>query len=94
MASKSQRWTASRSTRGRKEAARRGNPMLRFTIRELVLVTVIVAMGLAWWLDRRQMKGALAKQNHQLYVLRIDVAERENILNAVDKEWKEYLKRW
>jgi len=27
--------------------------MFRFTIRELVLVTALVAMGIAWWLDRR-----------------------------------------
>ena len=27
--------------------------MFRFTIRELVLVTVIVAMGVGWWADRR-----------------------------------------
>jgi hypothetical protein len=27
--------------------------MFRFTIRELVLVTVIVALGVGWWLDHR-----------------------------------------
>jgi hypothetical protein len=26
--------------------------MFRFTIRELVLLTVIVAMGVGWWVDR------------------------------------------
>ena len=30
--------------------------MFRFTIRELVLVTVIVAVGVAWWLDRRDVE--------------------------------------
>ena len=29
--------------------------MFRFTIRELVLLTFIVAMGVAWWLDRRRL---------------------------------------
>ena len=29
--------------------------MFQFTIRELVLVTVIVAMGLGWWLDRTHL---------------------------------------
>ena len=29
--------------------------MFRFTIRELVLVTVIVAMGVGWWADRRNV---------------------------------------
>ncbi len=29
--------------------------MFRFTIRELVLVTLIVATGLGWWLDRKNL---------------------------------------
>jgi len=28
--------------------------MFRFTIRELVLLTVVVAMGVGWWLDHRE----------------------------------------
>ena len=35
--------------------------MLRFTIRELALVTIIVAMGLAWWLDRASLAVARAE---------------------------------
>jgi hypothetical protein len=31
--------------------------MFRFTIRELVLVMVIVAMGLGWWFDHRRLTG-------------------------------------
>jgi len=34
--------------------------MFRFTIRELILLTVIVAMGAAWWVDR---KDSAAKFN-------------------------------
>jgi len=34
--------------------------MFRFTIRELVLVTVIVAMGAAWWAERRQLNRELS----------------------------------
>jgi len=31
--------------------------MFRFTIRELVLLTLVVAMGVAWWIDRtRQVR--------------------------------------
>jgi hypothetical protein len=29
--------------------------MFRFTIRELLLVTLVVAMGLGWWLDRNHL---------------------------------------
>jgi|GEM_PF-5292348 len=34
-------------------------PMFRFTIRELVLLTLVVAMGVAWWIDRRQLKRGI-----------------------------------
>lgn len=29
--------------------------MLRFSIRELLLVTLLVAIGFAWWVDHRQL---------------------------------------
>jgi hypothetical protein len=29
--------------------------MFRFTIRELVLLTLVVAMGVGWWLDRSRI---------------------------------------
>ena len=29
--------------------------MFRFTIRELVLLTIIVAMGVGWWLDSSRL---------------------------------------
>jgi len=45
---------------------------MRFTIRELVLVTVIVAMGAAWWIDRRaQFSDANSRaEKHQAEVAR------------------------
>jgi len=36
--------------------------MFKFTIREIVMLTVIVALGLAWWLDHSRQ----AKQNESL----------------------------
>ena len=29
--------------------------MFRFTIREWILLTIIVAMGVAWWLDHSRL---------------------------------------
>ena len=34
--------------------------MFRFTIRELVLVTVIVALASGWWLDHARLEKILA----------------------------------
>jgi len=30
---------------------------MKFTIRDLLLVTVIVAIGLGWWVDRSRLKS-------------------------------------
>src|SRR5262245_48536573 len=35
--------------------------MFRFTIRELVLLTLVVAMGVGWWMDRRRLAAPLAR---------------------------------
>jgi hypothetical protein len=35
--------------------------MFRFTIRELVLVTLVAAMGVAWWLDRTRLVVSFAE---------------------------------
>jgi hypothetical protein len=35
--------------------------MFRFTLRDLVLLTALVAMGLAWWLDRSCLARAKAE---------------------------------
>ncbi len=35
--------------------------MLRFTIRELVLLTLVAALGIAWWLDHARMANEMAK---------------------------------
>ena len=37
--------------------------MFRFTIRELLLLTIIVAMGLGWWLTYRAMEHRHARRS-------------------------------
>ena len=39
--------------------------MFRFTIRELVLLTVVVAMGAGWWIDRRDLMWAARIWRHR-----------------------------
>ncbi len=34
---------------------------MKFSIRDLFLVTVIVALALGWWLDRRQREAPFSK---------------------------------
>ena len=39
---------------------------MKFTIRDLFLVTVIVAVCLAWWLDRRRLSQVIERQNAKM----------------------------
>jgi hypothetical protein len=48
--------------------------MFRFTIRELVLVTVIVAMALGWRLDHRATAHSTAVAKEEVRFLRIYLA--------------------
>jgi hypothetical protein len=38
--------------------------MFRFTIRESVLLTLVVAMGVAWWLDHREQAASASQFSH------------------------------
>jgi hypothetical protein len=52
--------------------------MFRFTIRELLLLTVIVAVVVAWRQDRSRLarlSGELKSRNYELAVMRTDLAK-------------------
>jgi len=49
--------------------------MFRFTIRELVLLTLVVAMGVGWWLDRRTLRREI--EDTQIDTIRKLRLERE-----------------
>ena len=57
--------------------------MFRFTIREQVLLTLVVAMGVAWFLDRSR----LAEQNRSLRdeqaVLRFEALRAQELAGKV-----------
>ena len=42
--------------------------MFRFTIRELVLLTLVVAMGVGWWLDRRALTDQMARLKSNVFL--------------------------
>jgi hypothetical protein len=41
--------------------------MFRFSIRELMLVTLVVALGLSWFAEHRQLQGALKESQDNLW---------------------------
>jgi hypothetical protein len=51
----------------------------QFSIRDLLLVTVIIALAVGWWLDRdsiRQQREALQQEHGKLQQLTSDVERR------------------
>ena len=62
--------------------------MFRFTIRDVLWLTVVVAMGVAWWIDRRQLTE---------YHRRVEELQAEALVNSFDdveagkKLWQEKL---
>jgi hypothetical protein len=48
-------------------------PMFRFTIRELVLLTAVAAMGVGWWLDSRSSRKAQITFSRQVEALKAEV---------------------
>ena len=65
--------------------------MFRFSIRDLLLLTVIVALGLGWALDRRQLAIHVAKERE--FKLRLhEITNRDAMSGALDhwqKIWGE-----
>jgi hypothetical protein len=43
--------------------------MFRFTIRELVLLTLVVAMGVGWWMDRARANKLQEREQAALYFI-------------------------
>jgi len=74
--------------------------MFRFSIRELMLVAVVVAMGLGWWLDHRAIHEKYAQCVDHLSTMRFTLWEaRDSIgsLQSVDGSMRDglyFLPQW
>jgi len=68
--------------------------MFRFTIRELVLLTLVVAMGVAWWVDRSQVASAKrAFENDARSMSRFFDANRSPYADDAER-MKEYFQKY
>jgi hypothetical protein len=56
--------------------------MFRFSIRELLLVTVIVAMGLGWWLRERELHAQVEQARDQARKWRGGAGVLEHVLRG------------
>ena len=64
--------------------------MLRFTIRELVLLTLVVAMGVGWWLEHKShallAEKARSLEDVNAELERESIAKEEALRNLLDEE--------
>jgi hypothetical protein len=49
--------------------------MFRFTIRELLLFTVIAALGVGWWMDHRRLQAGSERARFVLLMLHDAISE-------------------
>jgi hypothetical protein len=72
--------------------------MFRFTIRDLVLVTLVVAMGVAWWLDHQRGVAACnalqkaRESDDDQFLIRWEKRERE--WTEANRWWRDAERTW
>ena len=65
--------------------------MFRFTIRELVLLTLVVGLALGWWLDRRGLVAFGESQQQEAMWAKLEARLAESRLN--NPKWKRRAER-
>src|SRR5688500_14543836 len=60
--------------------------MLPFTI---VLLTLVVALAVGWWIDRRRLARKVSESRIDYAVLKGTIYRLEIILDETDKDWRD-----
>jgi hypothetical protein len=62
--------------------------MFRFTIRDVLWLTVVVALAAGWWVDRRRFDGPLAKLAEYERLEQIALKRKQDQKRLRDLQWK------
>ena len=62
---------------------------MRFSIRDLLLLTVIVALSVSWWIDNKRIETAVAKLNQDRSLLQADFEDRMTVLDDAQKKLRD-----
>ena len=59
--------------------------MFTFTIRDVILLTLTVAVGIAWWVDRHRLNSLLSSARGE--IRRLDM-EKKEALDKSEEAWR------
>ena len=63
--------------------------MFRFTIRELLLMTVIVGLAIGWWIDHYHQQRLYRRSEEKVAVLTSMVKQSFELLDSYAPTWRE-----
>jgi FecR, C-terminal len=58
----------------------------QFTIRDLLWITIVVALGLSWWADNKRIEKAVMRIEQDRHELQADFQDRMTILDEGQKK--------
>ncbi len=61
---------------------------MRFTIRDVLLVTTIFALSIGWWLDRSRLQDELVKTQEDVTAAREGARELMKDMDAIHPGWR------
>jgi hypothetical protein len=67
--------------------------MFRFTIRDMLWLTVVVALALSWWIDNQRIESSVAKIDSDRRDLQADFDDKLSIVNDMQIKARKELER-
>lgn len=67
--------------------------MFRFTIRDMLWLTVVVALTLSWWIDNQRIESSVAKLERDRRELQADFDDKLSIVNDMQIKASKELER-
>jgi hypothetical protein len=58
---------------------------MKFSIRDVLLLTVIVALALGWWVDNKRIEKAVTKAESEQRLLQADFKDRMTVFDEMEK---------
>ena len=68
------------------------NSIMRFSIRDVLWLTVVVGLAVGWWLDRKSTQRLLIEKSATVAQLSRELEERDFFLELTVTDWRNKFK--